>query len=142
MSRKPDLRTVAFALALQCCSGASWSATATLKSDVTEAAAGYFRLSWTAEQPVRLVESRSASFDTSRTVYAGADTARVMSGKPDGDWFYRLEAISSGAVVAGPTAVTVRHHSLRRAFAFFSLGAAVFGATLGLIFFGGRVGHR
>jgi len=64
--------------------------------------------------------------------------SRIMSGKPDGDWFYRLEATVSGAVVAGPVRVRVQHHPRRRAFAFFGLGAAVLVATLGLILVGIR----
>ena len=114
------------------------AAAGTLTSDTTEATAGFYRLSWQADEPVRLVESRSSNFDESRAVYSGADLARVISGKSDGAWFYRLESIATGAVVAGPTRVIVRHHPLSRALAFFGLGAMVFAATLGLIVFGSR----
>mgnify|MGYP000382115906 CR=1 FL=1 len=69
--------------------------------------------------------------------------ARLMSGKPDGDYYYRLESASGTdaaqqVVLSDVLKVTVEHHPLERAFAFFAVGAAVFAATLGLILFGGR----
>ena len=95
----------------------------------------------------RLVESTDPSFSDRRIVYAGPDTARLMSGKPDGHYYYRLESVSdtgsSKAVALSDTLqVTVKHHSLKRAFAFFAVGAAVFAATLGLVLFGSRNERR
>lgn len=109
-----------------------------LEADVYESTDGSFQLRWEADEAVRLVESRTEDFAASRTLYAGADTARVISGKVDGQWYYRLEADSGSRVVGEPIVVTVRHHPLGRAFAFFTLGAVVFVATLGLIVFGSR----
>lgn len=94
---------------------------------------GYYQLRWEAGQPIRLVEASSAGFGDATTLYTGSDSAHVVSGKPDGTWYYRLEAEGGDEVLAGPIAVTVRHHSLVRAFGFFTLGAIVFFATLGLI---------
>lgn len=111
-----DLPKTAVVLVLQFCCPTSFAAEGTLDSDTAEASAGFYRLSWQASEPVRLVESRSPNFDDSRTVYAGADLARVMSGKPDGDWFYRLESTATGAIVAGPTRLVRRFAtSTRRA---------------------------
>jgi hypothetical protein len=108
---------------------------ASLRSDQAESNEGYYQLLWEAEEPVRLVESTDPDFRNSAVVYSGSDTARVVSGKPDGVWYYRLEAASDGRSLTGSVAVTVRHHSLVRALSFFALGAVVFGATLGLILF-------
>lgn len=111
-----------------------------LETDTDTATAGYYQLSW-AESNIRsrLVESRDPEFRDKLVVYAGADTARLMSGKPDGDYYYRLEANdATAAPVSNSLKVTVQHHSLQRAWTFFAVGAAVFAATLGLIVFGSR----
>ncbi len=113
---------------------------AVLESDTAVATAGFFRLSWESAEPVRLVESRDSDFAERAVVYAGADTARVVSGKPDGDWHYRLEEVATGRVAGQPVTVTVQHHTLRKAWTFFAIGAVVFLATVGLIISGGRAG--
>ena len=104
------------------------------------ATAGYFQLSWAAEGPVELVESADPAFTRSRLVYAGPDRATVLSGKPDGAWFYRARQTQGGAPGPWslPLEVTVRHHSLNRAFLFFAIGGIVFGMTLLLIATGSR----
>lgn len=100
-----------------------------------ESSEGYYQLRWEADEPIRLVEATSAGFADARTIYTGSDTAHVVSGKPDGVFHYRIETAGGGTVLADPVVVTVRHHSLSRAFSFFALGAVVFLATLGLILF-------
>jgi hypothetical protein len=115
-----------------------------LEADTRVATAGFYQLRWGAgEVASRLVEATDPEFADARVIYAGPDTARLMSGKPDGDYYYRLEA--AGATEAGRRVVlsnvlevTVEHHPLERALAFFAVGATVFAATLGLILFGGR----
>lgn len=115
-----------------------------LETDTSLATAGYYQLRWEAgDVETRLVEATDPSFDNARIIYAGPDTARLMSGKPDGDYYYRLESAGAngpprGAAVSNTLKVTVAHHSTTRAFSFFTLGAAVFAATLGLIILGGR----
>jgi hypothetical protein len=114
-----------------------------LSADTSVATAGYYQLRWeSGESALRLVEAEEPGFRSRRVVYEGADTARLVSGKPDGTYYYRLEADdSAGAapvVRSDAIAVEVRHHALGRAVAFFSVGAAVFAATLGLIILGGR----
>jgi hypothetical protein len=111
---------------------------ATLESSTEESAEGYYQLSWQAEEPIRLVEAEDASFSEPRILYAGADSGRVVSGKPNGRWYYRLEAAGAPRVLSETVVVTVRHHSLGRAFGFFALGAIVFAATLALIAIGSR----
>lgn len=115
---------------------------AELQSSLAESNEGYFQLTWQADTPVRLVESVRGDFTDARVLYEGSDTARVVSGKPDGRWFYRLEAIASDAPISDAVTVTVAHHPLRRALTFFGIGALVFLATLGLIVFGGRAVAR
>lgn len=120
---------------LAVCSLATPAAAATLEADQSESREGYFQLRWEADEPVRLIEATSPDFRDARELYSGSDSARVISGKPDGIWYYRLESAASDAeILSEPVTVTVRHHSLRRAFAFFVLGAVVFAATLALIF--------
>jgi hypothetical protein len=121
--------------ALACLLAAGAVAAADLRVDQSVSNEGYFQLSWESEEPVRLVEATSPEFTNASVLYQGGDTARVISGKPDGIWHYRLESAAAGGAIGEPITVTVRHHSLQRAFAFFALGAIVFAATLGLILF-------
>lgn len=132
--------TAGFAATLFAVAASVSAAEVQLESDTDTATAGYYQLSW-AETDIgsRLVESRDPQFRDKLVVYAGADTARLMSGKPDGDYYYRLEANdATSAALSNPVKVTVQHHSLQRAWAFFAVGAAVFAATLGLIVYGSR----
>lgn len=109
--------------------------TATLEPAEYESNEGYFQLRWDAGEPVRLVEATSRDFVETRILYTGRDSAHVVSGKPDGTWYYRLETADGARVLSEPAVITVRHHSLIRAFSFFTIGAVVFLATLGLILF-------
>lgn len=112
-----------------------------LESDATVAHAGFYQLRWEGgDENLQLVEATNPEFSDARIIYAGPDAARLMSGKPDGHYYYRLEADAAGdaAILSDTLMVTVEHHSLARAFAFFGIGATVFAATLGLIIIGGR----
>lgn len=112
-----------------------------LQSDTTVATAGNFRLSWEAPAgPVELQESRSPAFNESHTLYKGEDRASVMSGKADGNWYYRARSLDSPAAGVWSEIVEVRvqHHSLARALGFFSLGLLVFFATAVMIVRGGK----
>ena len=106
-----------------------------LSSDQSIATAGYYQLSWRAPvtDQIRdksagyiLQESDSPGFAAADTIYKGMDTARVISGKPDGNYFYRIRLDHSGANWSAPIQVTVSHHPLSRAFLFFFIGALVF----------------
>lgn len=111
---------------------------AALEPATLESNEGYYQLRWEAEEPIRLVEASTADFADARVLYTGTDTGHVVSGKPDGVWYYRLESVDGARTLSDPATITVRHHSLLRAFSFFALGVVVFAATLGLILFGGR----
>jgi hypothetical protein len=107
-----------------------------LQSDTAVATAGYFQLTWNAEGPVRLVESNTPDFRNAVTLYTGSDSGRTISGRGDGDLYYRIESAATGAVLGEPLRVTVTHHPLSRALTFFGIGAVVFVATLTLIVVG------
>jgi hypothetical protein len=109
-----------------------------LQADTEIATAGYYQLSWDADGAIVLQEAASPDFRSPREVYRGADNARVMSGKADGDWYYRARTAGSGSDFGNVVRVTVEHHPVERAFAFFSLGALVFLITLGVIIRGAR----
>jgi hypothetical protein len=108
-----------------------------LQADTDQATAGYFVLDWQA--PPGRFELRERRGDgPARVLYSGPDTARLISGRPDGEYHYQIRRIGephwSEAV-----SVTVEHHPLSRALGFFGLGALVFLATLLLVV---RGAHR
>jgi hypothetical protein len=109
-----------------------------LEADTAVANAGYFQLRWNAPAAVELEEATTPDFRAPRLVYSGSDKARVVSGKPDGDWYYRARPVSSGSSFSNIVKVEVRHHPIERAVAFFIVGAVVFLATALLIANGAR----
>jgi hypothetical protein len=109
-----------------------------LGADTELATAGYFQLRWRAEGAVIVEEDTQPDFASPRVIYRGSDNARVLSGKPDGDWYYRARTVGADNAFGNVVQVTVRHHPVERAFAFFGLGALVFLSTLGLIIKGAR----
>ncbi|HZD53399.1 MAG TPA: fibronectin type III domain-containing protein [Woeseiaceae bacterium] len=109
-----------------------------LSADTAVATAGFFQLRWQARGAVLIEEDTEREFTSPRVIYRGADNARVLSGKPDGRWYYRARTAGSGGAFGEVLEVTVRHHPIERAFAFFALGALVFLATLGVIIRGAR----
>lgn len=109
-----------------------------IRSDSPVASAGYFQLTWDAEGEVVVQEAATPDFLSPRVVYRGSDNARVVSGKSDGDWYYRARTAGSESDYGNAVKVAVQHHPVGRAFAFFSLGAVVFLVTLGVIINGAR----
>jgi hypothetical protein len=99
---------------------------------------GVYQLSWTAPGPVVVEASPDADFTHAEIVYRGHDTASTLSGRPDGETWYRLLDADSNRVLAAPVRVEVRHHPLSRALTFFSVGLVVFVATVVLIVRGDR----
>jgi hypothetical protein len=100
-----------------------------LSVDSDIATAGFYRLSW--EPPagqVELQESADPVFRDPATRYVGHDSATLISGKPDGQWYYRVRALSDTHTGdwSNTVAITVNHHSLVRAVLFLSLGIIVF----------------
>ena len=112
-----------------------------LSSDSAIATAGFFRLSWeTDAKQVELQEARDRAFQNPHTQYVGPDSAAVISGKPDGNWYYRIRSVATHdqGPWSDPITVTVSHHSLIQAALFFALGLVVFIATFAMIIQGTR----
>lgn len=111
-----------------------------LSSDTQVATAGYYQLSWSGKARVyQLVESTTPDFKSSKVIYRGSDLARVMSGKPDGDYFYRLQTHRDNqSYTSNVVKVTVAHHPLRNAILFFIAGAIVFSSIIILIVRGNK----
>jgi hypothetical protein len=121
-----------------------------LLSDKKVATAGYFQLSWKKYfeklwpkrmAEFQLQESLSKDFHSYRTIYQGPDYASVLSGKSNGVFYYRVVANSGKTTLTtNIVKVTVSHHSLYQAFAFFSAGAIVFFILLVMILRGVKQG--
>jgi hypothetical protein len=123
-----------------------------LKSDTEVATAGYYRLQWGEDQQndgeqnggqtadFILQESQHPSFNQPKVLYEGPDTARVVSGRADGDYFYRVAIVNGEGQKSWSDVVRVqvKHHPLSRAFMFFTIGAIVFLSTLIAIIHGNR----
>jgi hypothetical protein len=89
---------------------------------------------------------RYDSFGNPRRVYRGPDRATVLSGLPDGTYYFRARIWQRGEPVTAwsePVRAEVEHHSLARALGLFALGGVVFAATVALILLGrGQTGGR
>ena len=108
-----------------------------LASDTEIATAGFYRLSWKTDKPgrVELQQADNPAFTHATLRYSGPDRASVISGMPNGKWYYRVRTLDDldPGPWSKPVEVTVAHHPLSRAFMFFALGVAVFLATVVLI---------
>lgn len=98
---------------------------------------GYYVLSWdgvagSSQQTTEfsLEESSDESFSESQVVYSGPDKSRVMSGRPNGVYFYRVSLTATPQLSSDTISVEVAHHSIQRALFFFVLGFIVFGSIL------------
>ena len=115
-----------------------------LTTDTKLATAGYYQLSW---QPgvtgalnkkphFELQQSTDKTFRLIKTIYRGPDRASVISGQPDGEYYYRVRSVNPEISSGGwskPVLVKVQHHSLQKAWLFFIAGAIVFFITLSFI---------
>ena len=112
-----------------------------LISDSEIATAGFFQLKWSGNSSrYKLQESLSPDFTSFKTRYRGADLTTVISGKADGDYYYRVVDDNNNQqdIHSNIVKVSVIHHPLINAFLFFIAGAIVFTALLILIFRGNR----
>lgn len=118
-----------------------------LESDTDVATAGYYQLKWdNADKNVRfeIEEADNSAFDDARRLYQGRDRATVITGRPDGRYYYRVRIVSvDGSTTSWSDTVKVEvdHHPLSRALGFFSVGAIVFIAILVAILIGNRRYH-
>ena len=127
----------------------SLSTIPTLTFDSRTATAGFYHLKWQGDDLLtsvyELQEADNAAFTQPTTIYRDPDQGALISGQRNGQYFYRVRALSRGQPVSAWSPlvfVTVRHHSLTRAFAFFAAGAAMFLATLVLIKLGARQSQK
>jgi len=120
--------------------GSAVYASPKLNSDTELSTAGYFQLSWKdkASQSFVLQQSTRSDFRDAIDIYLGPDQATVISGLPDGDYFYRVESDTQSWSKAFK--ISVKHHSLAKALGFFSLGAAMFIVMIVLLIKGARRG--
>ncbi len=121
-----------------------------LTTDTNLATAGYYQVSWqpgvagvsSKSDTFELQLSSESSFNTARTIYRGPDRARVISGQPDGEYFYRIRLLNSNQAStdwSSPITVRVQHHSLQNAWWFFTAGA---GAFFMILFFIVTAAHK
>jgi hypothetical protein len=117
-----------------------WTVTAAppvLETSAETATAGYFVLDWKSSSEGIFELRERASDGAERTLYRGPDTARLISGKPDGVYHYEVRRVDESEW-SEPTEVTVAHHPLSRALGFFLIGTLVFVATLAVVVRGKR----
>jgi hypothetical protein len=127
----------------------SFSAIPTLVSNSRTATAGFYHLKWQGDDLLastyELQEANNAAFTQPATIYRGPDQGTLISGRKNGQYFYRVRVLKQGQPVSAwssPISMTVRHYSLTRAFTFLAAGATVFLATLALIIFGSRQSQK
>ena len=112
-----------------------------LNSSTTDAAAGYYKLSWNWPKAPDSVEysliemSNRDQHAHGREIYSGPDLASVISGKRNGTYRYVVQALNGNLVLAtsNPVRVIVAHHSLLRAWIVFAIGAFIFLSILVVI---------
>ena len=139
LTRHCNLRTLLLGVVLLVCRSPHAVAQTSLlapnlSSDTEIANAGFYRLHWQTPDPgqIQLQEAKNPSFANARLRYEGPDDASVISGMPNGTWYYRAREVRDQRM--GPWSETVKvvvaHHPLSRAFTFFTMGVLVFIATL------------
>jgi len=96
---------------------------------------GSFDLRWQGEADARYELEELRPNRPARIIYRGPDTARVITGLPNGQYAYRVRNIQHNIAGGWSEAETVlvQHHPLTRALAFFGIGLLVFHATLAVI---------
>jgi hypothetical protein len=116
-----------------------------LHSSTSQSSDGSFNLSWTLPEnkQIQLQHSLPNQSDYT-TIYQGSDSASVITGLSDGQYRYRARWVNAEKDFSDwtdPLTVTVKHHSLFKAFGFFLVGAVVFLGILMLIVFASRSGR-
>ncbi len=102
-------------------------------------------LSWPVIQQASVVvqKSQDPNFAQATTLYRGSDTASVITGLVDGEYYFRARSEypdGSFSAWSKTLSLSVEHHSLTKATLFFALGGIVFLATVLLITFGAKRG--
>jgi hypothetical protein len=117
-----------------------------ISSDHEIATAGYFQLSWgvvsnrAAAVTVNdyiVQKSTTPGFQDATVLYEGSETASLISGMKNGEYFFRVRR-KDQAEWSKPVRVQVIHHSIGTAMQFFLAGLLVFLVTLVVIVKGAR----
>ena len=135
-----------------CCATAVAGMSPKIAVDTEISTAGYYRLSWSEPESNAgavyiLQEAISPEFNNPSISYKGPDLATVISGKPNGHYYYRVRRFETNeldgvhaeapphreVVWSDVVSVNVNHHSLSKAVGFFIAGFIVFAATLFMI---------
>jgi hypothetical protein len=109
----------------------------------TQTSDGKATISWPMPEGVKIgiESSRDMLFTNPVNLYQGSDEATVLTGLSDGAYYFRGRYLYQNGAFSPwsePVGLSVEHHSLAKALAFFSIGAVVFVATLLLIILGAK----
>ena len=98
--------------------------------------AGYIQLNWQGAEGANytLQESTTPNFEDAQTLYQGTDKKLFISGRENGELYYRLKTKNSDWT--RPLKLTVKHHSQQKAMWFLLIGFIVFITTLVAILYG------
>lgn len=126
-----------------CANIESVAPTPTLTTDTSIAAEGYFVLSWdlaalsedVATNKLVLQQAAEAEFTQADNILIAPSGRMTITGLPDGTYYYRAGTASGWSEVLQ---VSVRHHSLQRAFVIFTMGLLMFAVLAAVIFIGNR----
>jgi hypothetical protein len=122
----PKLKAACWLMLLLSANAALCASEKTLSSDTQLSTEGYFVLSWQSgdsEDQIWLQESGSADFSNTTDTAITATGSITLTGYADGDYHFRVGHPGNWS---SPLLVTVQHHALGRALAFFSLGLLLF----------------
>jgi hypothetical protein len=112
----------------------------TLTSDTQLSSEGYFVLSWSiaaeSGEMQLLQESPTPDFSRVSTFDIAPTGALTLTGYPDGEYFFRAGTPGNWSATLE---VTVAHHALGRALAFFAVGLLLFVILVVVILRGNRM---
>lgn len=97
-----------------------------LSAEPARSSAGYFKLIWSSfsDNAFVLEESSNAEFINSKTIQLRGTNSITLTGLENGSYYYRIK--DSNNEWSNVAHVTVEHHSIVKAFVFFSLGLFLF----------------
>ncbi|MCP5380935.1 MAG: hypothetical protein H6912_01070 [Kordiimonadaceae bacterium] len=98
--------------------------------------AGYVTLAWPSASG-KTFELKQKENGHWKIIYQGQDRATTLSGLADGTYHYAL-MMDGQSNAEDEINITVRHHTLKRAWTFFGVGAAMFLILITILTIGGR----
>lgn len=99
---------------------------------------GYIQLSWNnaGERSVELQQARQPSFAEATTLYQGKNRSIMLSGLPNGTYFFRIRA--STDMWSDTVTLQVSHYPIAQALILFVLGVLVFLSAAWVVIRGAR----